>query len=303
MRVIAAGHARAIGAIPDRATEANMKTESRPVQEDLIGRKNELRRARAAIRNRKSFLIWGPADAGKTSLVKRAVAELPEKDRQGCIYWSGAASVRQLAEELLRAFYAAGDPCVRKKIREDGCVRETSIGPWFRGQSSGQLKSLLYLAAAKGRYSIFLDHLPPATQSMARFLKEIIWRCKTPVYLLARGCDRKEIGHAWSIYFANEYRIPVGPLPVALSRELLERSIRRFRLDRFDLAGFRDEILRLSAQLPGSVIKMCELAVHPRYHHGGQIKVNLVHVDYLMLADPLASLRDLPPECPTGRSS
>jgi hypothetical protein len=257
MRVIAAGHARAIGAIPDRATEANMKTESRPVQEDLIGRKNELRRARAAIRNRKSFLIWGPADAGKTSLVKRAVAGLPEKDRQGCIYCSGAASVRQLAEELLRG----------------------------------------------RRYAIFLDHLPPATQSMARFLKEIIWRCKTPVYLLARGYDRQEIGHAWSIYFANEYRIPVGPLSAICARELLERSIRRFRLDRFDLAGFRDEILRLSAHLPGSVIKMCELAAHPRYHYGVQIKVNLVHVDYLMLADPLASLRDLPPECPTGRSS
>jgi hypothetical protein len=208
-----------------------------------------------------------------------------------------------LAEELLRGFYAAGDPCVRKKVREDGCARETSVGPWFRGQSSGQLKALLYLAAAKGRYAIFLDHLPPATQSMARFLKEIIWRCKTPVYLLARGCDRQEIGHAWSIYFANEYRIAVGPLSAICARELLERSIRRFRLDRFDLAGFRDEILHLSAQLPGSVIKMCELAAHPRYRYGAQIKVNLVHVDYLMLADPLVSLRDLPPECPTGRSS
>jgi GTPase SAR1 family protein len=280
-----------------------MKTESCPVHADLVGRKNELRRLRAAVRNRKSFLIWGPADAGKTSLVKKTIAELPEKDRQGCIYCSGATSVRQLAEELLRGFYAAGDPCVRKKVREDGCARETSVGPWFRGQSSGQLKSLLYLAAAKGRYSIFLDHLPPATQSMRRFLKEIIWRCKTPVYLLARGCDRQEIGHAWSIYFANEFRIAVGPLSAICARELLERSIRRFRLDRFDLAGFRDEILRLSAHLPGSVIKMCELAAHPRYHYGDQIKVNLVHVDYLMLADPLASLRDLPPECPTGRSS
>jgi hypothetical protein len=43
----------------------------------------------------------------------------------------------------------------------------------------------------------------------------------------------------------------------------------------------------LSRHLPGSVVKMCELAAHHRYHYGDQIKVNLVHVDYLMLGDPL----------------
>jgi GTPase SAR1 family protein len=272
---------------PNLATGPDMKAEGDSAQGGLIGRDAELRRVSTAIRNRESFLIWGPADVGKTCLVKKAIAELPERDRNGCIYWSGEASIRDFAEALVRRLYAAGDVIVRRKVREDGGGRAISVGRWFREQSSGQLKALLYRAAAKGRYAFFLDHMPPATQSMARFLKQIIWRCKTPVYLLARGCDHEDIGYAWSIYYVKEYRIGIDPLPETLTRELLDRCIGRFGLDRLDLTGFRDEILRLSRHLPGSVVKMCELAAHRRYHYGDQIKVNLVHVDYLMLGDPL----------------
>jgi len=38
----------------------------------------------------------------------------------------------------------------------------------------------------------------------------------------------------------------------------------------------------LSGCLPGCIVKMCELAADPRYRYGDQIKVKLVHVDYLM---------------------
>jgi len=283
--------AKTVASISNTTVRAGAKAEEHAALADLIGRKSELQRVRTAIRNRESFLIYGPADVGKTSLVKCAIAELPEKDRKRCVYWSGEASVRQLAEELLRALYAAEDRCVRGKVREFASGREIEVDRWFRNQTSGQLKALLYIAAAKGRYAIFLDHMPRVTQSMARFLKEIIWRCKTPVYLLARGCDRREIGHAWSIYFTKEYRIEIGPLTEPLTRELLERCIHHFRLDRFDVTGFQDEILRLSGRLPGAVTRMCELATHRRYHYGDQIKVNLLHVDYLMFGDRLRDPR------------
>jgi GTPase SAR1 family protein len=259
-----------------------MKRDGHAAARDLIGREAELHRVRDAIRKGESLLIWGPADAGKTCLVKKVIAELPEMDRKACIYWSGEAGVRQLAEEFVQGLYMAEDPLVRKKVREGGGVGTLSVRRWFREQSSGQLKALLYLAVSKGRYAFFLDHMAPVTQSMARMLKEIIWRCKCPVYLLARGCDHEEIGYAWSIYYAKQYRIEIGPLSQTLTRELLERCIGRFGLGRFDLTDFRDEVPRLSHYLPGSVTKMCELATHECYHYGDQIMVNLVHVDYLM---------------------
>lgn len=251
----------------------------------LTGRQAESRRLADAIHRRESLLIWGPTDAGKTTLVKMAINGLPDKNRRNCIYWTGTASVRQLVGELVRLLYSAGDPVVRKKVRDDG-ARETSLNHWLREQTSGRLKVLLYEAARKHRYWFFLDHLPPATHSMARLMKEIIWRCKTPVYLLARGCSHAEIGYAWSIYFTPQYHISLGPLAESSSHELLEQCIQRFGLASLDLEGFREDILRMSQHIPGSIVKMCEMAADPRYHYDDQVKVKLIHVDYLMRLSP-----------------
>jgi hypothetical protein len=215
------------------------------------------------------------------------ISGLPDKDSRNCIYWTGTASVRQLVGELVRLLYSAGDPVVCRKVG-DGGARETLLDRWLREQTSGRLKVLLYEAVRKHRYWFFLDHLPPATHSMARLIKEIIWRCKTPVYLLARGCSHAEIGYAWSLYWNDELRIRLGPMPDRAARELLENCIRRFGLASLDLEGFREDVLRLSGHLPGSIAKMCQLAANSRYHYGDQIKVKLVHVDYLMQSNLLA---------------
>jgi hypothetical protein len=254
-------------------------------QSVLVGRRAECRQLNKAISNRESLLIWGPQDAGKTALVKAVIDGLPQKQSKDCIYWTGAASVRDLLGELLRLLYSAGDLIVRKKIRDDG-AGETSLNHWLREQTSGRLKLLLYSAAQKGRYWFFLDHLPPATHAMARLMKELIWRCKTPVYLLARGCTRAEIGYAWSIYFTPQYHLRLGPLPESTSHELLEQCIWRYGLASLALEGFRADVLRLSGHIPGSIVKMCELAADPRYRCGDQVKIKLVHVDYLMQTGP-----------------
>ncbi len=262
---------------------------SPPIErESLIGRNAELRRLREAIRKRQSLLIWGPADAGKTALVRSLIARLPARDAKSCLYWTGPTSRRDLASELVHGLYLAGDPGVRKRVSADG-EQQDSIRRWLRRQSSGRLRNILISAAEKGRYLIFLDHFPPATHAMARLMKEIIWRCKTPVYLIARGNAPADIGQAWSIYFAPEYCLYLGALPEASARELLEISIRRFGLASLDLDEFREEVLRVSGHLPGCIVKMCELAANPRYRFGERIKVRLVHVDYLMSANPAGS--------------
>ena len=117
---------------------------------------------------------------------------------------------------------------------------------------------------------------------MAHLMKEMIWRAKTPVYLIANGCTQAEIGHAWSIYFTPEYHIHLGPLHEHDARVLLENSIRRFGLLGLDSETFRDDVLRLSRHLPGTIVKMCELAGDPHYQCGRQIKTKLIHVDYLL---------------------
>jgi hypothetical protein len=249
--------------------------------ECLIGRESEIRSLRAALKKRSSQLIWGAADSGKTFLVTKLLAGLPESERRKCVSWSGPASRRQLIEHLIRGLYFANDPLVRKKVQADG-QGEATLSRWVNAQSALRLRGILLTAAAQGDYGFFLDHLSAISHAFAQLLKEIMYRTKTPVYLTGAGYSQAEIGFAWSLYWTDEYRIHLGPLSDAAARELMEGCIEKFGLNSLDLDEFREDLLHLSNRLPGSIVKMCELAANPRYHYGERIKMKLLHVDYLL---------------------
>jgi hypothetical protein len=245
------------------------------------GRQVEIERLQSALQRRECQLVWGATDSGKTWLIETALLGLPEEERKKCILWNGAGSRRDLIEHFVREVYLANDPHVRQRVGADG-VRETGLNRWISAQSLLRLRAILFAAAEQGQYRFFIDHLPPASRTNAQMMKDLSYRTKTPVYLTGHGYSQGEIGFAWSLYWTDEYRIHLGPVSEACARELLEESIHKFGLDSFDLEGFRDEVLRLSGRLPGSIIKMCALASDRRYHYGDQIKIKLVHVDYLL---------------------
>jgi hypothetical protein len=264
--------------------------------ERLIGRESEMRRLQTALRKRQSQLIWGAMDAGKTLLIRKALSELSEGELRKCICWTGAASRRELVESLIRGLYLADDPLVRKKVHADGGT-EATLTRWINEQSGLRLRGILFTAAEQGEYRFFIDHLPPASHTMAQLLKEIMYRTKTPIYLTGYGYSQGEIGYAWSLYWADEYRIRLGPLTDAPARQLVELCIQRFGLGSLELAGFREDVLHMSGHLPGSIVKMCELAADPRYHYGDQVKLKLVHVDYLLQGSRFHAL------CASGRTA
>lgn len=265
---------RAVAGLPAHITQAAQA----PI---FVGRQHELARLDEAIRKRQSLLIWGPRDAGKTALIQRAIGGLPIEEQRGCIYRAGASSGRELVSHLIRELYLADDPLVCQRVSADG-AEVTTLNRWLDNQSFLRLQGILFRATEQGTYWFFLDHFPPITQKMARLIKEIMYRCKTPIYLAARGYSHSEVGYAWSLYWTDKYWLGLGPLPKRAAGALLELYIRRFGLSSLDLTGFRAEIAALSGGLPGAIIEMCKLAGDERYHHGQQVKTKLVHVDYLM---------------------
>jgi hypothetical protein len=262
-------------------------TEANALLERLIGREAEMRQLRAALLKRQSRLIWGSSDAGKSFLIAKVLAELPENERRKCI-WAGAASPRQLVEHLICGLYLAGDPFVKKKVQADRCT-DANLIRWISEQSALRLRGILFTAAEQGEYRFFVDQMPPASHTVAQLMKEIVHRTKTPVYFTGQGYSQAEIGHAWSLYWTDEYRIRLGPLSEAAARELMEISIQRFGLSSLDLDSFRARLLRVSGHLPGSIVKMCELAANPRYHYGDRVKLKLLHVDYLLRSNRFPS--------------
>jgi hypothetical protein len=255
--------------------------------ETLVGRREELRALCIAIQKRESRLVWGPMDSGKTALVTRVISNLPEAEQRNCVCWAGAASGRQLLSYFVGQLYEKGDSYVRRKVHADG-ANDASLHRWLNKQSSLRLRGILFTASAAGEYRFFLDHFPAATHNMTRLMKEIMYQCATPVYLIARGMSHQEIGYAWSLYWNDSLRLHLGPLRERHARDLLELCIRDFRLNSLDLEDFREGVLRLSGLLPGSIVKMSKLAADSRYHYGDRIKIKLVHVDYLMQSNPTA---------------
>jgi hypothetical protein len=253
-----------------------------PVQsQDWVDRQQELRRLRHAMQKRESLLIWGDADSGKTALVAKVLDLLPKKMERACLLVEGGASVKELLLKMVRCLWEKEHPLVTGKWRAAQGSHYTVSG-WLRGQSGGRLRAMLIEVLKERPCWIFLDHIPPCTHLVARFLKELMWRWETPVYMLARGCAPVELGESWSLYWNDKLRLHVGPLPIADASALLSACVRRFGLNRWELGGFEQEVLELSGRLPGTIVKMCEMAAQPQYQYQRQIKTRLVHVDYLM---------------------
>ena len=247
----------------------------------FLGRQAEMNRLREAIRKRESVLIWGASDAGKTALLGKVLSEMPEKVARRCLCASGHGSPQEILRGILEKFEHADSPLLRKKFRAETSYGE-SFAHWTKQQTSLRLRGLLYKAAAEGEYWIFLEDVAPLSHILSRIVKELMWNCKTPVYLVAPGWTYMEVGHAATLYWTDRHRLHVGGLPLPAAKELLETCIRRFALSQFDLEGFREDILEFSGLLPGTIVQMCAAAANSNYHYEGRIKTKLLHVDYLM---------------------
>jgi len=271
-------------------TTTDVRPETRITPTPLVGRDSERLRLRQALEDRQSLLIWGPAGIGKTALVMKVLKDLPSAVAGSTIYLSGVDGLQPLLRSLLRRLYEVEDPTLRQQLHNEG-VREATFDSWLRSLPTSRLKGALYRSMEAGQYWVFLDHLPPLTHAVAKVVKELVRMRDTPVYLLARGLSEAEIGRVTDLYWSDRQRLSLGPLPQRAARDLLQWCIRRFGLARLNLEGF-PELLRLSEQNPGTLIKMCALAARPRYQYGSQIKTKLIHIDSLVSGyNPLILLK------------
>jgi hypothetical protein len=187
--------------------------------EVFLGRKNERSRLSDAIRKRESLLIWVLSDSGKTALVGQALSELPGRIAKRCIYTRGAGSPQDILRGIVRGF--AEDPLFRSKFRAE-TGHGASFAHWVKEQTSLRLRGLLYRAAGSGEYWIFLEDLAPMTHILTRIVKELMINQETPIYSVAPGWTHRELGHGAQLYWNDQQRLHVGPLPLAEANRLLD---------------------------------------------------------------------------------
>jgi hypothetical protein len=247
----------------------------------LVDREDEAFRLHDAILRREGLMISGPAGIGKTALLLKVLSELPLATARHCFYLSGVDGARPLLRWLIQQLYESDDTTLRRQLHGEG-IRVTTFKRWLKRQPTSRLKGAVYRSMEKRSYWVFLDHMPPLTHAEAKIVRELLWMRKTPVFLLARGPTERDVGHVGNVYWRSRQQLSLGPLPARKGRELLECCIRKLGLEKVDLADFREQVLRLSGLVPGTIVRMCHLAQAPEYRFGSRLKTKLIHIDCLM---------------------
>jgi hypothetical protein len=233
----------------------------------LTGRRAEIHRLLGAFRAREPRLLHGAASSGKSALIAATLDRLNPRERLCILAPSPAPTPGTLAAELLRLFAAAGDPIASAALRRNASL------------SARKQSAVLLDALSSAPYWIVLDHFPRLTRPLARTLKHILTRAKTPIYLCANSIAPADIGAAASLFWCSELRFPLGPLSIASARALVERKTRNLKLPATELADFRASILRTSGRLPGSILQLCALAKQPAYRSQAHLKTALLQID------------------------
>ncbi|HTV54357.1 MAG TPA: hypothetical protein VMI06_05525 [Terriglobia bacterium] len=246
----------------------------------FVDREKECDRLREAVLSGQSMMIAGPRGAGKTTLVLKIISEVSPVLGNRCLYIAKVKDLQDLLRSLIRALYEAEDINLRRELHTAG-ISSATFDHWLRNLPANRLRSTLYRAINASGYRVFVDHVSRLTPAMARVIKQLFWMRQTPVYLVfSEEPEARRVSHFF--YWGEQEALRLGPLPMPAGRMLLENCIHQFGLARFDLEGFRDEVLQLSQLVPGAIIAMCELASNPQYQFESRIKVKLVHIDYLM---------------------
>jgi hypothetical protein len=247
----------------------------------LFGREPETQRLLQALRKRESLLLCGPAGAGKTALLREAIARASGQIRMRCVWVEDVNGRKEVLRQLAGALHQYRDGVICGAVGSDATDR-AQFQRWLSKQTSRRLGGLAAQAMRETRYWLFLDHLPPATHAVAALLGDFTQRCQTPLYLTAPGHSRKEIGHAWKLFWNPERRLELGALTESAATELFHSCWQADGLEAHDLEEARIEILRASGKIPGAIRAMCALAREPRFQAGGRIKTRLLRTEYLI---------------------
>jgi hypothetical protein len=247
----------------------------------LIGRDHERAKLSEAISERRSLLISGPPDSGKSALLHDVLAGVDETIRRRCIVSAAESTPHAIWLRLVQAFGEADDPEVLTRVENEEGSRQ-HFDRWTKAQTSLRLRGILRRAARAREYWIFLDTAGPLPDGVYRLLQEWVWSRRTPVVLLARDSTQTELGKAAKLYWHSGLRLALGPLDLRSAEALLEHSMTRLHLANLADAAFRSFVLAQSARFPGAIVRLCELASDVAYHYEGHVKLHTLAVDFAL---------------------
>lgn len=243
-----------------------VKESAHQSSDDIFGHDKELAELRARLETRRSFVLHGPAGAGKTFLLQKVISSYP-----WVLYCADTASSQTMFREL-------ANELVRKKDRE-ALARLGRDGWQLRRKSAIALRGIVLDALHEGRYSAVLDHLQCPSAALACDIRDLMNWGNTGVIAVARSAHMEEIGFIGSYFALRSERMELKNLDAREALGFAEHLAGRIELCASNREEFLRKVVEFSNGAPGAIATMIRMASLPQYRCGDHIKVSPLYID------------------------
>jgi hypothetical protein len=230
-------------------------------------REQELEQLRQRLVKRENFLFWGQPGAGKTLLMRLALAEL---SRSAYVYCQKMDTPGDALRLMVQALRDAGDEHVRDRLSQR--VLESL--------SSAALRGLLRTALSRHPRMLVFDHVAFVSKQFCGFLKDVSQFGKSPLVTVARSHHMEEIGYLETLYLDRRTRLELENFDPPRASAFAAWAADAQALRAENREAFLASVVERSQGNPGAILRMIEMARHPRYRTGQQIRANILYVDY-----------------------
>ncbi len=233
----------------------------------IFGREEEVEQLRTRFAARRSFLLHGPAGAGKTLLLRLVFPEFkdvlysPQNPTPQSLY-------RNLAESLLELAH----PVLTKS-----CLRGTES---LQAKTATSVKGLVRNALRNSKYLVIVDHLVRPSQALAASIRELMLNWSVPVVAVSRSAHMEDVGFVLPLFPDRAERFALRNFDPEVARRFAAGCAAREGLTAENIEQFLERVVEYSEGNPGAMLQMIRMAKAPKYSHERQIKITPLYIDY-----------------------
>ncbi|MGC1783339.1 MAG: AAA family ATPase [Acidobacteriaceae bacterium] len=229
----------------------------------IVERRVELARLMDQARQKKSILVYGPEGVGKTRLLHEFIRTQPLS-----LYVSQARSPHDLLLSLVNS--------LRRILGARNLPSDTSK------ISTSSLKGVVNKALDVKPFLVVLDHVEGPSRIVTKFVKELNYYGRTPIFMGARSPHMEDIGALQPLCADRSERLEVTNWPPAVALEFARHEAERAGLWASNLDAALESIVQSSAGNPGSILQMVKMAHQSQYWRDDQLKFHVLYLDYRM---------------------
>lgn len=227
-------------------------------EEILIGREKECALIRELTERRNDIIIFGAAGVGKTSIIRKLIAE---RESKTFLYSERGGTLK----EALLGLIAFSDRSSK------GSEKKSILA----------LKKICYgILDNHAGYVVFdyVDWVEPRFYGFLTYIRDK----DLPLMIVSRGVNKKNIGQLWRSLYTFE-QVEITNFDKAKTEELIRHYAARLRL-KIAESAFRQDVFQISNGNPAIVKQLCMLAKDEKYYAKGYPDVKLMDLDRRIMA-------------------